>query len=611
MKRVVKWLGLSLLALVLVVAALGAHTWHAKPLSINWFYSRVFLQFALESPELLTQLGLVEQFGVRGHNAKLDDRSQAHEDAQFEKLKSNFATLDAYNTDGKMADATGQDRISFEILHHYLGTQVKGEPWRMHNHPVNQLFGVQSELPNMMTQVQRVNDKADAENYIARLGEFPRAMDQVIESVKLREAKNIIPPKFTVEKVIDQLNDFMAPGAAGNAIAVAFKEKLDKIPADKMDAATRTDLQARVEQAVEKSVLVSYKKLAAHMETLRSKATRNDGVWALPDGDKFYQYKVEEQTTTNMKADALHDIGLAEVARIGAGMDTILTATGYTTGTRAQRMQAMAKSPSQLYPNTDEGRTQVLKDYQAIIDEITQGLDPYFITKPQAKVEVRRIPTFTEKSAPGAYYNPPALDGSRPGIFFANLRNLAEQPKFSMRTLAYHEAVPGHHMQIAIAQELKGLPIFRTVLPFTAYAEGWALYAEQLAWEAGYQKEPLSNLGRLRDEMFRAVRLVVDTGIHAKRWTREQAIAYMMANTGMPEGEVVSEIERYFVLPGQALAYKVGMLKILELRERAKTALGPKFDLREFHEQVLKNGSMPMAVLERVIDDYIAATKRG
>ena len=480
MKRVVKWLGLPLLALVLVVAALGAHTLYAKPLSINWFYSRVFLQFALESPELLTQLGLVEQFGVRGHNAKLDDRSQAHEDAQFEKLKSNFATLDAYNTDGKMADATGQDRISFEILHHYLGTQVKGEPWRMHNHPVNQLFGVQSELPNMMTQVQRVNDKPDAENYIARLGEFPRAMDQVIESVKLREAKNIIPPKFTVEKVIDQLKDFMAPGAAGNAIAVAFKEKLDKIPADKMDAATRTDLQARVEQAVEKSVLVSYKKLAAHMETLRSKATRNDGVWALPDGDKFYQYKVEEQTTTNMKADALHDIGLAEVARIGAGMDTILTATGYTTGTRAQRMQAMAKSPSQLYPNTDEGRTQVLKDYQAIIDEITQGLDPYFITKPQAKVEVRRIPTFTERSAPGAYYNPPALDGSRPGIFFANLRNLAEQPKFSMRTLAYHEAVPGHHMQIAIAQELKGLPIFRTVLPFTAYAEGWALYAEQL-----------------------------------------------------------------------------------------------------------------------------------
>lgn len=611
MKRVGKWVGLGLLTVVLLLAALGIHTWYAKPLSINWFYSRVYLKYALDSPELLTHLGLVEQFGVRGHNAKLDDRSQAHEDQKFEQLKDDFATLEAYNTGGKMTSATGQDRVSFEILHHSLGTRVKGEPWRMHNYPVNQLFGVQSELPNMMTQAQRINDKTDAENYIARLAEFPRAMDQVIDSVKLREAKNIIPPKFTVDKVIVQLQDFMAPGAAGNAIAVVFKEKLDKIPAEKMDAATRADLQARVEQSIEKRVLPAYQKLAVYMDTLRAKATRNDGVWALPDGDKFYQYAVEQQTTTNMKPDAIHDIGLTEVARIGADMDAILTATGYTTGTRAQRMQALAKSPSQLYPNNDDGRAQILKDYQAIIDEISQGLDPYFITKPQAKVEVRRIPTFTEKSAPGAYYNAPSLDGSRPGIFFANLRNLDEQPKFGMRTLAYHEAVPGHHMQIAIAQELKGLPIFRNFLKFTAYTEGWALYAEQLAWEAGYQKEPLGNLGRLRAEMYRAVRLVVDTGIHAKRWTREQAIEYMMANTGMAEAEVVSEIERYFVSPGQALSYKIGMLKILELRERAKTALGPKFDLREFHEQVLKNGSMPLAVLERVVDDYIAEKKRG
>ena len=610
MKRFFKWSGILLLTVIVLAAALLAHTWYAKPLSINWFYSRVFLQFALESPELLTQLRLLEQVGIRGHNAKLADRSQAHEDEQFAKLKASFETLNRYNADGAMTNAAGQDRISFEVLHHFLGNSVKGGPWRLHNHPVNQLFGVQSQLPNLLAQIQQVNDATDAGHYIARIGEFPRTMDQVIDSIKLRESKNIIPPKFTVEKVVEQIKGFIALGVKGNPIAVGFNEKLDKIPADKMDAAARAAFVGRVEQGIERQVIPAYQKLLAQMESLRVKATRNDGVWALPDGDRYYQYMVESQTTTSLKAADIHETGLSEVARIGAEMDAILTATGFTSGTRAERMQTMAKSSSQVYADSDEGRAQILKDYQSIIDEITKGLDTYFITKPKAPVEVKRVPVFTEKTAPGAYYNPPPLDGSRPGVFYANLRDLSEQPKFSMRTLAYHEAVPGHHMQISIAQELKGLPLFRTVLPFTAYGEGWALYAEQLAWEAGYQKEPLDNLGRLRDEMFRAVRLVVDTGIHAKKWTREQAIEYMMANTGMPNAEVVTEIERYFVMPGQALSYKVGMLKILELRERAKKTLGPKFNLREFHDEVLKNGSLPLTVLERVIDAWIA-TKRG
>ena len=610
MKRFFKWSGILLLTVIVLAAALLAHTWYAKPLSINWFYSRVFLQFALESPELLTQLRLLEQVGIRGHNAKLADRSQAHEDEQFAKLKASFETLNRYNADGAMTNAAGQDRISFEVLHHFLGNSVKGGPWRLHNHPVNQLFGVQSQLPNLLAQIQQVNDATDAGHYIARIGEFPRTMDQVIDSIKLRESKNIIPPKFTVEKVVEQIKGFIALGVKGNPIAVGFNEKLDKIPADKMDAAARAAFVGRVEQGIERQVIPAYQKLLAQMESLRVKATRNDGVWALPDGDRYYQYMVESQTTTSLKAADIHETGLSEVARIGAEMDAILTASGFTSGTRAERMQTMAKSSSQVYADSDEGRAQILKDYQSIIDEITKGLDTYFITKPKAPVEVKRVPVFTEKTAPGAYYNPPPLDGSRPGVFFANLRDLSEQPKFSMRTLAYHEAVPGHHMQISIAQELKGLPLFRTVLPFTAYGEGWALYAEQLAWEAGYQKEPLDNLGRLRDEMFRAVRLVVDTGIHAKKWTREQAIEYMMANTGMPNAEVVTEIERYFVMPGQALSYKVGMLKILELRERAKKTLGPKFNLREFHDEVLKNGSLPLTVLERVIDAWIA-TKRG
>jgi uncharacterized protein (DUF885 family) len=605
MKRVFKWIAYLILALLVLATALGLHTWYAKPLSINWFYTRLFGQFALDNPELLTQMRMLEPMGIRGHNAKLADASPAETERSFAKLKTDYATLKSYDT----SNYTGQDRISYEILDYFLGVQVRGEPWRYHNFPVNQMFGIQSALPNLLTETQQVNDATDAEHYLARMALFPKKMDEVIESLKLRESKNIIPPKFVVEKVSEQIKSFVAPGAAGNTIALSLKTKLAKIPAEKMDQTARDALTKRAEQSVAANVIPAYNKLAAYIETLRTKALRNDGAWSLPDGDKYYEYAIEMHTTTKMKADDLHQLGLSEVARIGAEMDKILEEAGYKQSTRAERLAALSKSPTQTYPNDDAGRAQVLKDYGTIIDEVSAGLDPYFAVKPKAKVVVERVPVFTEKTAPFAYYNAPPFDGSRPGVFYANLRKVDEIAKFGMRTLAYHEAVPGHHFQIAIAQELKGLPIFRNVLPFTAYAEGWALYAERLAWETGFQKNPLDNLGRLQAEIFRGVRLVVDTGIHAKRWTREQAIEYMIANTGMAELEVIAEIERYFVAPGQALAYKVGMLKILALREKAKQSLGAKFDLRDFHDVVLKNGSLPLDVLERVVNDYVAAKK--
>jgi uncharacterized protein (DUF885 family) len=605
MKRALKWVGLSLLGLLVVCAALLVHTWYFKPLSIDWFYTRVFLQFALDDPELLTQLRVLEPLGIRSHNRRLTDASVAHQDMLLARLDRDYATLHRYDA----SRYTGQDRLSYEIFDYFVGTQVRGGRWRYHNYPVNQLFGVQSNLPNLMTQDQQVNDATDAEHYIARLTAFPHKMQQVIESVRLRESKGVIPPRFVVDKVLDQITRFLAPGPKGNTLTVSFTEKLDKIPADKMDAATRADLTRRVEQAVGASVFPGYSALANYLESLRPKATRNDGAWALPDGDAFYQFAIESNTTTTLTAEQIHTLGLSEVARIGGEMDRLLAAAGYTEGTVGERMRALAKSPAQLYPDTDEGRAQILADYDAIIREMTAGLAPLFGIKPKAGVVVKRVPRFTEKTAPGAYYTSPPLDGSRPGTFFANLRDVAATPKFRMRTLAYHEAVPGHHLQAAIAQEIQGLPMFRSIIPFTAYGEGWGLYAEQLAWEAGFEKDPLDNLGRLNAEMFRSVRLVVDTGLHAKRWTREAAIAYMTANTGMPEADAVVEVERYIVNPGQALAYKVGMLKILELRERAKSALGDKFDLRDFHDAVLGNGPMPLAVLERVIDDYVARKK--
>lgn len=605
MKRLFKWFSVLVLLLLLAGGLFFVHVWYFKPAKIDWYYTRVFAQFALDNPELLTSLRLLDQYGIDFHADELADASPAEEDRQIAKLRDDYATFKSYDR----SQYTGQELLSYDIWDFFLGSQVEGERWRYHGFPVNQMFGVQSSLPNFLADQHFVESEREARNYIARLDKFPVKFSQVIEGLKIRVGKGVLPPKFTVEKVLTQMRGFIEPKPGEHMLVTTFKEKLDKIPADKLDEAKRTALIEEATRAVDRSVYPAYRELIAYFETIQPKATSNDGAWRLPDGEAYYAYEVKTNTTTDMTPEQIHAIGLAEVARIGAEMDAILRNAGYSEGTLGARVQLVGEAPDQLYPDTDAGREQILADYQAIIDEINKGLDPYFAVRPKTGVKVQRVPEFSEKTAPGAYYQGPSLDGKRPGTFYANLRNVAEIPKFGMRTLSYHEAVPGHHFQIAIAQELKGLPIFRRMVPFTAYAEGWALYTERLAWEAGFEKNPLDNLGRLQAEMFRAVRLVVDTGLHAKRWTREQAIRYMLDNTGMGEDEVTAEIERYLVNPGQALAYKVGMLKILELRDRAKAALGDKFDIREFHDELLKDGPLPLDQLEAKISAWIDKQK--
>jgi len=605
-KRIFKWASVLLLLVLVTGGLLAAHTWYFKPLSLNWFYGRVFLQFAVENPEMLTQLRLFEPIGIKGHNSKLSDSSLAAGEAQLAKLEADYATFRSYDR----ASLSGQELISYDIFESFLGDQVRdGKRFRYHNFPVNQMFGVQSGLPNFMTNSHFVESERDARDYIARVNQFDTKFDQVLEGLRKRESLDILPPRFTVEKVLTQMREFIAMPVGEHMLAVSFKEKLDKISADALDDATRAALTSELTEAIETSVYPAYRSLIAYHESLLDKATSNDGAWRLPDGEAYYAWRIRNQTTTDMSADAIHQIGLSEVARIGAAMDAILQAEGLVEGSIGERVQQIGKREDQLFADSDEGRQQILDEYQRIIDEISVGLDDWFDKQPAARVEVKRIPEFSEKTAPGAYYQGPSLDGKRPGTFFANLRSVEDLPRFGMRTLAYHEAVPGHHFQIALAQELQGLPIFRRFLPFTVYSEGWALYSEQVAWEAGFQANPLDNLGRLQAEMFRAVRLVVDTGMHAKRWTREEAIAYMVEHTGMGEGEVVAEIERYLVNPAQALAYKVGMLKILELRSKAREQLGEKFDIRQFHNVVLGSGSVPIFILERLVDDWIAEKK--
>jgi uncharacterized protein (DUF885 family) len=467
---------------------------------------------------------------------------------------------------------------------------------------------VQNDLPTFMATLHPIQNAEDAEHYLTRLSKFYVKFQQVLKGLQVRTKMEIIPPRFVLDRVLEEMQDFIDAPAEECILYTSLQEKLSK--AGGISPEEKEQFLARAEATIRGQVVPAYQRLIDYCAMLRDRATTEDGVWKLPNGDAFYAYCLRSQTTTSLTPEEVHQFGLGEVERISAEMNTVLEGLGRTGNPVGERMRELQADPRFKYPDSDEGRAQCLADYQAIIDEIDKGLGGAFDLRPAIGVKVERVPPFKEKTAPGAYYNSPALDGSRPGVFYANLRDMNEIAKWGMRTLAYHEAIPGHHFQLAIQQQIKG-PTFRKVLPFTAYTEGWALYAERLAWELGYHEDPYSNLGRLQAELFRDVRLVVDTGIHYKRWTREESIAYMIEKTGMGDKEVQAEIERYIVSPGQACAYKIGMMKILDLREKAKHELGDKFTLKGFHNAVLANGAMPMEVLEKVVNRYIAAENRN
>lgn len=603
-RSILKWI-LRVLALLFVVAAIFLINliWF-RPWSLNLFYEKVFAQVLFEEPELLSSLGLVEQFGITGHNGKLGDVSPAHQQRYFDRGKRNLADLRAYSLDRQ----TPSQRLSTHILDWYISRELEGEKYQWHNYPVNQLFGVQNEFPSFMANQHRLLAPKDCDYYLQRLSALPKKFDQLIESLQVREQKGILPPRFVVEKVLQEMNGFVAQPAAENILASSFKTRAAKINA--LSDAQRADYQTRVESAVTITIYPAYQKLIAYFNGVLPKTTTDDGVWKLPDGEAYYAFALRRNTTTTLKPEEVHDLGVREVARIEAEMREILDANGYAGRPIGESLDALGNDPQFLFSNDDSGREAALAEYTRLITQATERSRELFATIPKARIEVRRVPEFKQATGPGAYYQAASMDRVRPGVFFANLRDMGEIAKWSMPTLAYHEGVPGHHFQISTAQELKDLPQFRKLIPFTAYQEGWALYTEWLAKQAGwYEGNPFGDLGRLQAELFRAVRLVVDTGIHAKRWPREQAIAYMRDKTGMGEKEVTAEIERYIVNPGQACAYKVGMLKIQELRARAETALAAKFDQRQFHDVVLKNGAMPLDILEEQVTDYIQRSK--
>jgi uncharacterized protein (DUF885 family) len=454
----------------------------------------------------------------------------------------------------------------------------------------------------------------DAEAYIARLRGFPKLFDQLLANLKLREEKGVVAPRFVFPLVLDACRKVIQgkPFDSGPNDSPLLEDFTKKVTAlSKADGETRDRLVADATKALNESVKPAYEKLIAFLEDQAKRATEDDGVWKFKDGAEFYESALHRTTTTNMSAKEIHETGLKEMTRIQDEMNKIRENVGFK-GDLQAFFKFMREDQQFRLPSNEQGRAKYLAMATGIIETMKKRLDGLFVTKPKADIVVKAVESFREKSAGKAFYQQPAPDGTRPGMFYVNLRNMQDNPTYELEALAHHEGIPGHHMQIAIAQELDGIPKFRKFShAYTAYTEGWGLYSELTPKEIGLYADPYSNFGRLSLELWRAGRLVVDTGIHSKRWTRQQAIDYLVKNTPNTEADCTDSINRYIVMPSQATAYKVGMLKILQLREKAKKSLGDRFDIRQFHEVVLSNGSVPLDVLEELVDRWIKSKQAG
>lgn len=560
-----------------------------------------------ENPEIATYFGAPEATAA-GASSRLTQRDPAAEVARRARIETLLAGL-------KAVDASGLDQ-GRRTVRDSLATVLDGAlaPARLVDYGVvtgeygvwflpyvlNHNSGVLVSTPALLDAQHTVKSAADAENYVKRLEALGPTIDGALEKMRADVERGAIPPDFIVERTLEVAAGFIATSAGENLLYAGFIEKLDAAGLQDTDS-----LKERAFAAVMNGVYPAYDRVRDYLAEIKPSALHDAGIWRLPNGEALYRAMIRHMTDTDLSADEIHRIGLDEVARIESEMDAILKREGYAEGTVGERMVALAEEERFTYPNTAEGKAAVLADIQNQLAGVNAALPQWFGTLPKYGVEVRAVPAFSEATAPGGYYDAPALDGSRPGIYWINLRDTAIWPKFSVPTLTYHEAIPGHHMQTAIALD-QGQPLISNVLYSNASGEGWGLYSEYLAAEMGlYAGDPYGDLGRLRDELHRAVRLVVDTGMHARKWSREEAIDYMIAHEGSERSEAVSEIERYVVWPGQALGYKIGMLKILELRRDAREALGDRFDIRAFHDRLLQVSSAALPVIEAEIRRWI------
>ncbi|MFS1702687.1 DUF885 domain-containing protein [Alteromonas sp. AMM-1] len=574
-----------------------------------WFDAKYEEQLQF-SPLMMTRLGRKDLYDqIDDMSEQAQEKVLAWQAASVEELKSNF--------DYSKLDESA--KISYDLWVYQYDVAKVMQPFSRRGYVLTQMNGAQSMLPTLLINYHKVEESSDMDAYISRLNGVGRAVEQLTTQVAINADEGVKAPYFAYEGVIDQSKKvisgqpFDADSDTDSALFADAKKKIAALQeSGAIDEEQAADYTEQAKQALLNSVLPAYGKLITWFENDLPNIPRDaKGAWALPDGKAFYNAMLFMRTTTDLTADEIHNIGLSEVARLLAEMEKVKNEVGFD-GTLSEFFTYIKSDVTDerfYYPNTDEGRQGYIDDTTVYLDNIKAKLPEFFGILPKADLVVKRVEPYREQAGAPQHYFPGSPDGSTPGTYYAHLLDMTSMPKNEMEAIAYHEGNPGHHMQISIAQELEGVPRFRTTSFFNSYVEGWALYAETVAKEMGGYQNPTSEFGRLVSEMWRAIRLVVDTGIHSKGWTEEQAIQYFRDNSPVSEGQILAEVRRYIVWPGQATSYKIGMLKILDLRAKAEAALGDKFDIRAFHDVILGNGAVPLNILERMVDDWIASQK--
>jgi uncharacterized protein (DUF885 family) len=557
-----------------------------------------------QSPLFASSLGVDN--GQRAHQkSEIDESSLAAISRNQALVASQLARLSAFDR----SSVGGDDQVSYDVVmfglknndadnrrYSYAGGNA-GNPYI-----ISQLSGLYSFIPSFLDNQHTIETKADADAYLSRLEQFATRLDEEVGVVRHDMALGVVPPDFALVKTLVQMNALRGQPAdkAPMTLSVARRAKEKNIPGDYAGPAAKI-LMDKVYPALDRQI--------ALVTDMQKTATHDAGVWKLPDGEAYYRDSVLTWTTSTMSPADIHKTGLDIIKDHTAQIDAIMRQQGMTTGTVGERLRAMYNDPKLLYANTDEAKDQLIADLNLKVAAIRAKLPEYFGVLPKAEVKIQRVPKYLEAAQAGGYYNAPSLDGKVPGIYWINLRDTGEQPRWLLSTLTYHEAIPGHHLQLSIQREAK-MPMIRKVSYFSSYIEGWALYAEQLADEMGmYAGDPLGRIGFLHDAMFRAVRLVVDSGMHAMKWSREDCVKFMVDTLGDQDSAAITEIERYAVNPGQACGYMLGKLTFLAARQKARDALGAKFDFKSFHDAVLIGGAVPLAMLDGMTDRYIASRK--
>lgn len=589
--------GTSLVSLYLV------NLFYMKPISIDHFLAKEVLTDLVGSPESMTYMGIFDGLNwLTNHNAKL---SIPKDNDLTEDIESAKKTLDILNN-YKNKSLSSSQKISRRIAIFDTENQLNQlELFPYHEYPLNQVRGEHHNIISFMSDMHPIRNLSEAEDFVKRTDLVSEAYTGLHGWLQKQAGAGIYAPKFVYAHIINQLDELINYPINEHPLYKQFVKKIELL---NLSDEEFNFLEASIRKSIQDSVTPGFILLRDFMLETEKNANPHHGVWSQPNGDEFYKLRIRSYTTTDYSPEKIHQMGLSEVARISERMKEILISLGYDSNKSVGAlMNELNEDPSMLYADTPERKKIVIQDYTNMVNEATEGIKKYFHSMPKAQIVVKAVPEYSEQTAPGGYYQAPALDGSRPGAFFANLYDIKQTPKYSMKTLAFHEATPGHHHQIAHSLENENLTLYRRFgYRTSAFSEGWALYSEQLALEAGLAPDPYDELGILQSEIFRSVRLVVDTGIHYKKWTREEAIEYMKTKTGMSDTECRVEIERYIVWPGQALSYKVGMIKILELREKAIKTLGDKFDIRDFHSAVLDYGNPPLFIVEQKVDEMIS-----